>query len=68
MMARVLVLGLEQEWTTMYTEITIPAPRILYKAVPVLPGVAPGCTNVCLYLRIGVCYYRHFGGSGFHPS
>ena len=25
-------------------------------------------TNVCLYSRMSVCYYQHFGGSGFHPS
>ena len=27
-----------------------------------------GTANVCLYLHIGVCCCRHFGGSGFHPS
>ena len=31
MMARVLVLGLEQEWTTMYMKITILIPKILSK-------------------------------------
>ena len=39
MMARVLVLGLEQEWT-----------------------------DVRLYSRMSVYYYRHLGGSGLHPS